>query len=212
MLLPSAQKSLPSGPAVNVLITDYLREMGALILQTLRNNYGQHLSKHDIQWCVTVPSIWDNAAKATMRTCMTSAGLVNGADGSRHPLIMVLEPEAASFYCHKGISEQSLRVGDKLLVADIGGGTSDIVVQEAVVSVGDQSSGYKVREVTTSSGGLSGGTYVDAQFMEFLHKTIGRCLQKSINEHLNICLQLFESGSSRRQASARGEVLEKAQP
>ncbi|KAG0629702.1 hypothetical protein M758_1G123700 [Ceratodon purpureus] len=192
MVVPTAQGSLPPGPPVNVLITDYLREMGALVLKTLRNSYGEQLSKQAIQWCVTVPSIWDNAAKAAMKTYMTSAGLVNGVDGSRHPLIMVLEPEAASFFCHKVMSEQVLRVGDKLLVADIGGGTSDIVVQE-VVSVGESASAYRVREVTTSSGGLCGGTYVDARYMEFLHKTIGPCLQACLNEHPNICLQLIQA-------------------
>lgn len=56
---------------------------------------------------------------------MASAGLVNGDDGTCHPLIMVLEPEAALFFCHKVTSEQVLEVGDKLPVADI---TSDIVV------------------------------------------------------------------------------------
>ncbi len=64
-----------------------------------------------------VPAIWDDAAKATMRLAMCDAGLVRGAQGgtqggahaaagsapaavgSAHPLLMVLEPEAASIYC-----------------------------------------------------------------------------------------------------------------
>lgn len=57
-----------------------------------------------------------------MKACMAVAGLVSGADGSCHPLVVVLELEAASFYCHKAMAEeQVLRVGEKLLVADIGG-------------------------------------------------------------------------------------------
>ncbi|KAG0611676.1 hypothetical protein M758_7G157500 [Ceratodon purpureus] len=186
----SSAQGLPAGLTVNVLITDYLREMGALVLKTLQDSYGAQLTKQAIQWCVTVPSIWNNAAKATMKACMTSAGLVDGVDGSRHPLIVVLEPEAASFFCHKAMSEQVLKAGDKLLVADIGGGTSDIVVQE-VVSVGK--SGYRVRESTTSSGGLCGGTYVDARFMEFLHKAIGPCLQVCISEQPNVYSQLIHA-------------------
>ena len=55
-----------------------------------------------------VPAIWDDAAKATMRRAMADAGLVPDAvlgaqssakTGSPHPLLMVLEPEAASIYC-----------------------------------------------------------------------------------------------------------------
>ncbi|KAG0611743.1 hypothetical protein M758_7G161900 [Ceratodon purpureus] len=187
----STAQGLPAGLTVNMLIIDYLREMGALVLRTLQDHYGAQFTKQAIQWCVTVPSIWDNAAKAVMKTCMASAGLVDGRDGSRHPLIMVLEPEAASFFCHKVMSdEQVLRVGEKLLVADIGGGTSDIVVQE-VVSVGK--SGYRVREVTTSSGGLCGGGHVDARFIEFMHRKIGPCLQECINEQPNIYSQLIQA-------------------
>lgn len=178
---PSSAQPLPPGLTVNVLITDYLRAMGELILRTLRTSYGPRLSVKDIQWCITVPSIWDNAAKTTMKRCMTAAGLVNGVEGSSHPLVVVLEPEAAAFHCHEVMSEQALEVGDKLLVADIGGGTADIVVQE-VVSVENQHqrSGYRVKEVTMSSGGLCGGTYVDKRFMEFLHTKIGPCLQECI--------------------------------
>ncbi|KAG0566540.1 hypothetical protein KC19_7G071100 [Ceratodon purpureus] len=191
----SSAQGLPQGLTVEMLITDYVREMGTLILKTLQDHYGAQLTKRSIQWCVTVPSIWDNGAKAMMKTCMTAAGLVNGVDGSPHPLIIVLEPEAASFFCHKSMSEQALRVGDKLLVADIGGGTSDIVVQE-VVSVGKNS--YRVKEVTTSSGGLCGGTYIDQRFMEFLHRTIGPCLQECITQQLNVYSQLIQAWEHRK--------------
>jgi hypothetical protein len=192
----STAKDLPPGLTVATLITDYLRAMGALVLTTLQDHYGAQLTTQAIQWCVTVPSIWDNAAKAVMKTCMASAGLVDGRDGSRHPLIMVLEPEAASFFCHKVMSdEQVLRVGERLLVADIGGGTADIVVQE-VVSVGK--SGYRVREVTTSSGGLCGGTSVDARFMEFLHNRIGPSLKDCIKEHLNVYSQLLQAWEQKK--------------
>jgi molecular chaperone DnaK (HSP70) len=46
---------------------------------------------------------------------------------------VVLEPEAASFHCHHLLRQKhkdlSLHVKDKILVADVGGGTVDIVVQ-----------------------------------------------------------------------------------
>lgn len=79
------------------------------------------------------------------------------------------------------MSEQRLVVGDRLLVVDVGGGTVDIVMQE-VVSVENKQSGarYRVKEVTISSGGLCGGTYVDKEFMTFLQARIGPCLQECI--------------------------------
>lgn len=187
----SSARALPPGFTPELLITDYLREMGALIVTTLQNNYGAQLSIEVIQWCVTVPSIWDNAAKEVMKTCMRAAGLVfNGVEGSPHPLIMVLEPEAASFHCHRALSEQKMEVGDRLLVADIGGGTTDIVVQE-VVSMSHQS--YKVKELTTSSGGLCGGTYVDTGFMDLLHRKIGPSLADCTRKHPNIYAQILKA-------------------
>lgn len=189
----SSAKALPPGLAVNVLITDYLREMGLLILRTLQDHYGPQLTKQAIQWCVTVPSIWDNAAKAVMRKCVEDAGLV---EESPHPLIMVLEPEAASFSCHKNMGEQELRVGDRLLVADIGGGTADIVVQE-IVSI-ESSGNYRVREVTTSSGGLCGGTYVDTRFIDFLHSKIGPCLEECITQHVQVYALLIQEWENRK--------------
>ena len=188
-LASSSVTKLPPWLTVEALITDYLREMGVLILKTLQDHYGAQLTKDMIQWCITVPSIWDNYAKEMMKTCMTGAGLVHGVDGSPHPLIVVLEPEAASFHCHKVTSQYTLEVGDRLLVADIGGGTSDIVVQE-VVSMDPR---FTVKEVTTSSGGLCGGTYVDTRFMEFLHKKLGPCLQECINAHPNITVVLIKT-------------------
>lgn len=76
----------------------------------------------------------------------------------------------------------TLEVGNKLLVANIGGGTSYIVVQEVVI-VDD--SEYKVKEVTMNSRGLCGGTYVDSWFKEFIEGKI------SILKHLNMYGQLM---------------------
>ncbi|KAG0612543.1 hypothetical protein M758_6G035900 [Ceratodon purpureus] len=187
----SSASPLPVGLTAEVVIADYLCGMGDVILAHLQRKYGEHLTMEVIQWCITVPSIWDDSAKVKMRSCMIDAGLVKCEGGSPHPLIVVLEPEAASFHCHKVMKEQILDVGDKLLVADIGGGTSDIVVQE-VVSVGEDSR-YRVKEVTTSSGGLCGGTYVDSRFMEFLQKQIGPCLPECIVTHPHVYAQLLKA-------------------
>ena len=186
----SSASPLPVGLTVEVVIADYLREMGAVIVAHLQRKFGEHLTMEFIQWCVTVPSIWDNSAKVRMKSCMVDAGLVGGEGGSAHPPIVVLEPEAASFHCHKVMKEQILEVGDKLLVADIGGGTSDIVVQE-VVNVGEDLS-YRVKEVTTSSGGLCGGTYVDSRFMEFLQQKIGPCLAECVITYPHVYAQLLK--------------------
>jgi hypothetical protein len=61
------------------------------------------LQVKDVQWCITVPATYDQAARVTMEQIAMRAGLVldpaldNGA--SPHPIVIVLEPEAASVWC-----------------------------------------------------------------------------------------------------------------
>lgn len=94
---------------------------------------------------------------------------------------IALEPEAASFHCHQILQKEqkrlSLQLSDKLLVLDVGGGTVDVVVQEFVGT----SQIYKVKEITQSSGGLCGGTFVDQSFMRFLSQKIG-CLEAFLSD------------------------------
>jgi len=123
---------LPYSLPVDRPITDYLHEFGAFILHRLQDSYGTHLTMKMIQWCVPVPSSWDNAAQEKMKTCMESAGLINGADGSPYPVKMVGELEAASCHSLKVRSELQRKVGDKLLVVDIGEFFFEVVVQEVV--------------------------------------------------------------------------------
>ncbi|CAK9257937.1 unnamed protein product [Sphagnum jensenii] len=149
-------------------------------MEHLRGKYGKHLSKDVVQWGVTVPSIWDDQAKQRMKACMHRAGLLNigsgddDQDSSSLPPIVVLEPEAASIYCQQLCKHLNLRADDKFLVVDIGGGTTDILVQ---AKVDDSNSSLKVREVSRSSGGLCGGTHVDRNFVSFLCSKIG-CLER----------------------------------
>jgi molecular chaperone DnaK (HSP70) len=174
---PFLASSVPPPLTVNTIITDYLRRIGELALTVIKNHEGDVSFNRDaVQWCVTVPSIWDESAKQQMKACMVNAGLVSG-DGGIESVKVVLEPEAASFHCHQILRQKhkdlSLHVKDKILVADVGGGTVDIVVQELIGSGND----YKVQELTESSGGLCGGTFVDESFMRFLYRKIG-CLDE----------------------------------
>ncbi|KAJ7539870.1 hypothetical protein O6H91_11G112700 [Diphasiastrum complanatum] len=167
-------EGLPPGLRVEVAISDYLSALSKVVLKELRERFGSHICLDDIQWCITVPVIWEEHAKQQMKRCAELAGLVAGSacgseDASRHPLILALEPEAASVYCQQKCDSLKLEKGDKVLVADIGGGTVDIVVHE-IASI---SYPHKVREISRSSGGLCGGSFVDLSFFKFLSERIG---------------------------------------
>ena len=65
------------------------------------------------------------------------------------------------------------------------GGTSDIVVQEKANSSGN----LKVKEVTASTGGLCGGSYVDQAFMKFMTVKTG-CLDSFLVRYPKVKIQL----------------------
>lgn len=132
-----------------------------------------------MQWCLTVPAIWEDSAKQKMKMFAERAGMVQGrytprgVEASPHKLIICLEPEAASFYCLHSCKDIRLKKGDQYLIADIGGGTVDIVVHEKASDDDASVAELKVKEVVASYGGLCGGTYVDKNFYKFLTKTVG---------------------------------------
>jgi hypothetical protein len=166
---PNLARSIPAPLTATGIITDYLRLIGEHALSVVRNHVGDAVfSRDSVQWCVTVPSIWDENSKQQMKACMVNAGLV----GEIEAVKVVLEPEAASFHCHQILREDrkdvSLNTKDKILVADVGGGTVDIVVQELV----GNSQNYQVKELTESSGGLCGGTFIDESFLRFFSKRV----------------------------------------
>lgn len=175
-----ARSKIPPELTVDQVITDYLRELGKLVLRTLQQNYGEKLTSSMVQWCVTLPSVWANSAKQRMRSFMIEAGLVERTpDAGMRPyqLVFVPEPEATSFHCLKSLSEfQKPSKGDRILIVDFGDEATDIVVQEFV---GEEVS-HGVREVMGTYKASCFGSELDARFMDFLHEKIGPCLKESI--------------------------------
>ncbi|XP_052788875.1 heat shock 70 kDa protein 12A-like isoform X2 [Mya arenaria] len=130
---------------------------------------GNGLEPEDIHWVLTVPAIWNDAAKQFMREAAQEAGML------QNMLTIALEPEAASLYCRhlpveKGDNSRTclskFSAGKKYLVLDAGGGTVDITVHEVGPS-GD------LKELHKASGGAWGGTKVDEAFMNFLGQLAG---------------------------------------
>ncbi len=171
---PSSASKLPPGLTLNRVISDYLRAMGKFILLQLQHYcFSYSLSMEDVQWCVTVPSIWSHNPRQHMKSCMVDAGLVaggsNGINASTHPVIMVLQTDAASYWsCEK----LSLQRGDKVLLANIGYDTTDVVLQEWVGC--ESAYNFKVfKDLRHSPSGLCGRIHVEKQIIEFLCQKVG---------------------------------------
>lgn len=173
---------LPQGVTVERAVSDFLGKLAQFAVEHLQSKYGSHITMREVQWCITVPAIWDEQAKQQMIECAERAGMVVGdlcpahmADSaSPHAIHIVLESEAASVYCARRRSASSqvpagfqLRSGDEFMVADAGGGTVDIVVHKQV-----DDNGLQFQEVAEGSGGMCGCTFVDMNFGSFLAQKI----------------------------------------
>lgn len=135
----SSAPPLPAPLTMKIAITDYLRELSTFCMTELQKAYGDRWSMRDVQWCLTLPAMWDDRAKHLMASYAEDAGLVqksgSSSEGSPHPLRIVLEPEAASIYCLTAFKNQlSIKEGEKFMTADLGGGTADIVIHEYMSS------------------------------------------------------------------------------
>ena len=81
----------------------------------------------DIQWVLTVPAIWDDAAKDKMKEWMHKAGLTN--KNIKNHCILKYEPDCASISLQNQLNNTGF-VGKKYILIDSGGGTVDIACHE----------------------------------------------------------------------------------
>lgn len=110
--------ALPSKSAVDYT-ADYLKALVEYVRrESLLPHFGlEFLQRHEVSYIITVPTIWSDTAKQLTRTAAVRAGI------PRRKLLLLTEPEAAAQYCIKNCKEVDLKVGDKFLICDAGGGT-----------------------------------------------------------------------------------------
>ncbi|WP_399088165.1 Hsp70 family protein [Streptomyces sp. BBFR2] len=174
------------------LITAYLRHLyDTAISQVTASGY----SREDIRWCLTVPAIWSDEQKQTMRDIATKAG-IPAEDGR---LILALEPEAAAHYAR--VSGVNLTVGNldddaslmepgcRFIVVDCGGGTVDLTAYE-------NGADGRMVEIGLPIGGPHGSEEINRAFRdEHLLDRFGKLeiLQDLASEHPDALLDLTEA-------------------
>ncbi|XP_053374853.1 heat shock 70 kDa protein 12A-like [Mercenaria mercenaria] len=195
-------KKLPAMTVFSLSI-EYLKKNA---LDTLNKQVDTRLDVDDIHWVLTVPAIWNDAAKQFMREAAQKVGI------SGKKLRICLEPEAASIYCrHLPVSKSSAKgekssfaqfsTGTKYLVLDAGGGTVDITVHEVTTS-------GELKELHKASGGAWGGTKVDQAYEEFLTSFVGsEVIMKFKNKHMDDYIEVFRDFEiKKRQISPTNQV------
>ncbi|KAL1923420.1 uncharacterized protein VTP21DRAFT_8400 [Calcarisporiella thermophila] len=159
---------LPNHLSVVDVISDYLGAFHSYVLGELRKSFGAYDNKH-FRYCLTVPAMWSDRAKAAMRLAAIRAGLVGPHD---HPdrLLLISEPEAAALYCEKKCEQFNLQPGNRFMICDAGGGTVDLVVFEIEEQFGVRS----LKEITKGHGSSCGSTFLDENMRRLLESKLAR--------------------------------------
>lgn len=177
------------------------REAETSIQKVLAN-----VQPQNIKWVITVPALWSDCAKQFMREAANLAGI----EGNR--LMLVLEPEAASLFCldkpvnvvqdaDHSATIVALNKGEKYILADIGGGTTDICIHEVL-------EGHTLREIHRSTGDIKGGMNINEEFTQLLMKLVGTHIwMKFKNESSEYFELMNDFETKKRQFSVPMEIM-----
>jgi hypothetical protein len=121
------------------------------------------ISANEVKWGVTIPTIWDMRAKKLMGDAIRF--------GLGEDYVAILEPEGAACSFTTMVSPQSIPFsigkGERYMVIDCGGGTTDIVAQE----VGESGMAW---EVCRADGKAAAGWDIDERFWRLLAQKMAR--------------------------------------
>ena len=119
-----------------------------------------------VDFVLTVPAIWSDAAKSKVEDAASRAGMKN-----EHHLQLLSEPESAAVYTIKSLGEahSPFKVNDRLVVCDAGGGTVDLIAYE----IQQISPRLSVVECTAGTGDFCGATFIDRAFEDLFKGRMG---------------------------------------
>ena len=178
---------IPKGKHVEDLVRDYLTNLVQHVRISIGRQLGQLvLQRTSVDWTITVPAIWTEAAKERTRNCAIAAGM-------RPNLRMISEPEAAAVFVLSEVIPHNLEIDDIFVVCDAGGGTCDLISYKIL--------GLKptlvVSEAAPGSGGLCGSSYLNRIFKKHMQDTFGD-LPGWDEETLETALQRWDEFIKRR--------------
>ena len=164
--LPDLQ-ALPPGYAVSgeKLVTDYLTALRKHAEQVLRYYLPKSaLHSIPIEFIITVPAVWSDAAQSKTRTCAERAGM-----GPASEIRIISEPEAAAIYALDAMDPHGIHINDTFVLCDAGGGTVDLISY----TVSALKPILKLDEATPGTGSCCGSTFLNRKFAEYMKIKFG---------------------------------------
>lgn len=147
------------------LVTDYLTALRKHAELVLRNKLPESaLTSTPIEFVITTPAVWSDAAQAKTRLCAEKAGM--GVGSALH---IISEPEAAAMYALDAMDPHNIKVGDTFVLCDAGGGTVDLISYK----VSALKPLLQIVEAAPGSGSTCGSTFLNRIFQKFLEEKLG---------------------------------------
>ncbi|EWC45332.1 hypothetical protein DRE_00731 [Drechslerella stenobrocha 248] len=157
--------NIPEGLDVMDVCTDFLHALYIYTMETLYRKKGRQVMEiTKVDFVLTVPAVWNEAAKQRTQKCAEAAGFTNG-----HKLTMISEPEAAAVFCIKNQDAHNIGAGDRIVVCDAGGGTVDLITYNCL----EISPRLRVRECAVGEGAFAGSSKIDRNFAEYFKERMG---------------------------------------
>lgn len=144
------------------LVVDYLTALRKHSEQILRYKLPKSaLQSIPLEFVITVPAVWTDAAQAKTRNCAERAGM-----GCGFSLHIISEPEAAAIYALDAMDPHDIKVGETFILCDAGGGTVDLISYRitALRPV------LKIEEVSPGSGSLCGSSFLNRIFRRIVYQ------------------------------------------
>ncbi|KAI0188709.1 hypothetical protein F4808DRAFT_467844 [Astrocystis sublimbata] len=174
---------------VVAIIAEYLSKVWEHALDVIGKARGKKfIDTHPILVMATVPAMWQDYAVANMEHALRMSGILNQRPGC--PEIthaIVSEPEAAALATiHHHQKFDTLQCGQTFVIADLGGGTVDLV-SFTVQAIHPR---LVLEEVVEGEGALCGATFLDEAFRQCVQAKMNH--QKSKDRTLKSWDQLHE--------------------
>lgn len=145
-------------------VSDYLTKIYEHTMETLKRRFGESfVASTPIEFILTVPAVWSDAAKNATLQAAERAGM-----GERAKLQLISEPEAAAVHTLKTMQPGALQVGSNFVVCDAGGGTVDLIAYRVT-----QVSPLRVEESAVGTGGLCGSAFLNYRFEDHVKERLG---------------------------------------
>ncbi|KAJ3492701.1 hypothetical protein NLG97_g5203 [Lecanicillium saksenae] len=161
---------LPEGMTAKDVATAYLRQMCKMFEDSKRELFGSmNLDELPVEFWLTVPASWSEAAKILTKSAAIDAGFANRPIDQ---VMLISEPEAAAHYTLKSSIhrlENFVQKNSGVMVCDCGGGTVDITTYE----IEKLEPRLKLRELAVGIAGKCGGSFVDRNFFKLMAERFG---------------------------------------